>query len=303
MKTVYVSDSCNLQKVFDTLTPFTEIILKKGKYYGKFVLSTPNVILSGEGAETILSYDDYAKKLNDSDIEIGTFQTFTLCVTADNVKLKNLCVENTALFPSLKGQEVAISVYGNNFTAENCLFKSTQDTVFLGPLPDDLVVRYDGFLPDYLRYYQGKTYQKFISCRIEGTVDYIFGCGNALFDDCDIVTVNDGRDVCYVAAPAHPLACEIGFVFNNCRILSDNAPTTYLARPWRDFGKVTYINCTYENHVPKVGFINWNDTYREKTARFQEYSEKQFPRPAWTKTLSLKEAEDFLKYSLKFFDF
>lgn len=302
MKTVYADASLDLQKIFDELTPYDVLYLKRGKYTGKFILKTDFVTVIGE-QDTVISNGDYAKMLNDDGVEIGTFQTFTLCVTGNNVTLKNLCIENVAGDPSNLGQEVALSVYGNKFTAENCVFRSTQDTVFLGPLPDDLVVRYDGFLPDYLRYYQGKTYQKFVNCRIEGTVDFIFGCGNALFDDCEIVSLFDGRNVGYVAAPAHPLACEIGFIFNNCRLLSNNAPTCYLARPWRDFGKTTFINCTYDGHIPPVGFINWNDTYREKTARFQEYSKIDFPRPNWTKKLTAACAEKFLKYALPYFDF
>lgn len=302
MQTIYVTPKDDLQKVFSTLQPFTVVNFASGKYYGKLVLSTPNVTLIGN-KDTVLSFDDYAKRLDEKGREVTTFQTFTLVVTGDNVCLKNLTVENTAGHPDKLGQEVALSVYGSNFTAENCTFKSTQDTIFLGPLPDDLVVRYDDFLPDYLRYYQGKTYQKFINCKIEGTVDFIFGCGNALFQDCDIVSLNDGRDIGYVAAPAHPLACEIGFIFYNCRLISLNAPTVYLARPWRDFGKTTFINCTYDIHIPKVGFINWNDTYREKTARFAEYNDLTFNRPKWTKRLTRREADEFLQYSLKFFNF
>ncbi len=303
MKSLYLNDKDDLQKVFDEVEPFTEIYLEKGRYEGKFKLSVPSVTVIGCGFDTVLINNDYAKKLNGEGVEIGTFQTYTLAVTSDNVTLKNLTVENSAGSPEVLGQEVALSVYGNRFTAENCKFSSTQDTLFLGPLPDDLVVRYDGFLPDFLRYYEGEKYQKFVNCRIEGTVDFIFGTGNALFDKCDVVSLNDNRKIGYVAAPAHPLSCDIGFVFNNCRLLSENAPTVYLARAWRDFGKATFINCTYDDHVPEVGFINWNDTYREKTSRFYEYSPVFYDRAKWAGKLSLKEAEEFLLRALDKFDF
>ncbi len=302
MKTLYVKNSDNLQQVFDNLEPNTTVYLSNGKYYGKFVLKVPSVTVIGSGS-TVISFDDYAKRLNSDGVEIGTFQSFTLAVCANNVTLKNLTVENTSLNPATLGQEVALSVYGDKFTAENCTFTSTQDTLFLGPLPDDLVVRYDGFLPDYLRYYEGQTFQKFISCTITGTVDFIFGCANALFYDCDIISLNDNRDVGYVAAPAHHLACDVGFVFNKCRLLSDNAPTVYLARPWRDFGKTVYINCNYDKHISPQGFINWNDTYREKTARFFEYTEEQVSRPKWTTKLTKSQAEDFLNALIARFEF
>lgn len=303
MTTVCLSPKDDLQKALNEATPFTEIHLGKGKYYGKFKLSTPNVTIVGSGFDTVISYDDYAKKLNDEGVEIGTFQSYTFVVTSDDVTLKNLTVENTAQNPEKLGQEVALSVYGNRFTAENCKFSSTQDTLFLGPLPDDLVVRYDGFLPDYLRYYEGQTYQKFINCVIEGTVDFIFGCAEALFDNCEIISLNDNRNIGYVSAPAHSLRSDVGFVFNNCNFTSHNAPTVYLARAWRDFGKSTFINCKYDKHIPEVGFINWNDTYREKTSRFSEYTEKSYERAVWSKKLTESQAKDFLLYALKRFNF
>ncbi len=301
MKKVYVTPKDNLQKVFDALEPHTTVYLENGRYYGKFLLKAPFVTLVGSG-DTVITYDDYAKR-EANGVEIGTFQSFTLAVISDDVTFRNLTVENTAKSPEKLGQEVALSVYGNRFTAKNCKFSSTQDTLFLGPLPDDLVVRYDGFLPDYLRYYEGQTYQKFISCEISGTVDFIFGCGNALFQACDIISVNDGRDIGYVAAPAHHLACDIGFVFNECRLISRDAPTVYLARPWRDFGKAVYINCSYQNHISDKGFINWNDTYREKTARFYEYTKDNLSRPCWTHTMTEKEASEFLNAAKKHFEF
>lgn len=302
MKTIYITPNDNLQKVFDELQPHTTVYLGSGRYYGKSVLKVPFVTIIGSG-DTVITFDDYARRTDENGVEIGTFQSFTLCVTSSNVTLKNLTVENTARSPEKLGQEVALSVYGNRFTAENCKFSSTQDTLFLGPLPDDLVVRYDGFLPDYLRYYEGQTYQKFISCEISGTVDFIFGCGNALFSKCDIISVNDNRDIGYVAAPAHHLACDVGFVFNECRLISRDAPTVYLARPWRDFGKAVYINCSYQDHIADQGFINWNDTYREKTARFYEFTPEKLSRPKWTHTLTKKQSVEFLNAVKKHFEF
>ncbi len=303
MNKVYLTPKDNLNEAFKNLSENTTVYLEKGTYYGKVNLFTSNVKIIGSGADTVISHNDYARMVNSDGVEIGTFQTYTLLITGDNVTLENLTVENTAGSPATLGQEVALSCYGNNFTAKNCHFKSTQDTLFLGPLPDDLVVRYDGFLPDYLRYYQGKTYQKFIDCTIFGTVDFIFGSANALFDNCKIVSLNDNRDVGYVAAPSHSLANEIGFVFLNCDLISNNAPNVYLARPWRDFGKTTFIDCNYQDHINPIGFINWQDTYREKTARFLEYNQKDYTRPTWTKKLSRNEKDEFLAHALKFFTF
>ncbi|MEG1706978.1 MAG: pectinesterase family protein, partial [Clostridia bacterium] len=140
--------------------------------------------------------------------------------------------------PSVVGQCVALSVCGSNFVADNCIFTSTQDTLFCAPLPDDLVIRYLDFLPTNLNYIEGETVQKYINCTIVGSVDFIFGCANALFLKCNIVSINCGESWSYVVAPAHSLKQTIGFVFVECDFTSSSCSekSVYLARPWRDFG-------------------------------------------------------------------
>lgn len=304
VKKVYVKPQDDLNKVFESLTPGTTVHLDEGRYYGKFMINTPNVTIIGKGKnKTVIANDDYARMPDTSGNEIGTFKTYTLAVTADGVTLKNLTVENCAGSPEVKGQQVALSVVGSKFTATACRLTSTQDTLFLGPLPDDLVVRYSETLDNKLRYYEGEAFQKFNACEIKGSVDFIFGCGNALFDNCDIVSVGDGREVGYIAAPAHPLAATVGFVFKNCCMLQNDAKTVYLARPWRDFGKATFIECVYGPHICADGFSNWNDTARDKTARFYEYNDLTMRRVSWAKRLSRFDAEKLLHDIGPLFDF
>jgi len=115
--------------------------------------------------------------------------------------------------------------------------------------------------------------QRFVNCRIEGTVDFIFGCGNALFDRCEIRSLRDGRNIGYVAAPAHGLHQTDGFLFRNCRFTHEDgvAPgSIWLARPWRDYGLARFENCSYEDHIAPLGFDKWNGTRRDLTARFCE---------------------------------
>jgi pectinesterase len=172
----------------------------------------------------------------------------------------------------MKGQEVALSVVADRFRMENCRLVSTQDTLFLGPLPSDLIGRYEGFLLDPLRR-GGPMKQEFLSCTIEGTVDFIFGCGEARFENCEIRSLNDKRNIGYVAAPSHGLRQKEGFTFRNYCLTCEEgvAPgSIYLARPWRDYGMVRFENCTYGPHIATVGFDPWSGTRRDLTARFHE---------------------------------
>ena len=261
----------NLQEIFDTAQPGETIRLVEGDYRCKTTVFTPGLTVCGAGADrTRIIWDDYAKKLDSDGVEYNTFRTWTLAVCADGVTMRDLSVINDALHPEIKGQEVALTVYGDDFTMERCRLTSTQDTLFLGPLPADLIERYDGFLPDHLRR-DKPCAQRFDHCLIEGTVDFIFGCGSAVFENCEIRSLLDARGTGYVAAPAHALEQTEGFLFQNCRFTAqEGVQGVYLARPWRDYGLCVFQDCAYGGHISPLGFDKWNDTRRDKTARFYE---------------------------------
>lgn len=272
-KSIYVSPDDDLQAVFDAAPENALIHLSAGEYRQKCLIRTPGLTLIGAGTEkTRLIWADYARKRDQLGAEYNTFRTYTVAVCADRVSMKNLSVVNDALHPEIKGQEVALSVLGTDFLMEDCILSSTQDTLFAGPLPSDLIGRYEGFLLDDLRR-AGPMTQRYRNCRIEGTVDFIFGCGHALFDHCEIRSVYDARDLGYVAAPAHEAWQSEGFHFLSCRFTCDPrvAPgSIYLARPWRDYGLSRFENCTYGPHIAPCGFDKWNGTERDRTARFFE---------------------------------
>ena len=273
MDKTYLTPEDNLTISFARLREGTEVVLAPGIYRAKVLITTPGITVTGAGADkTKIVWDDYAKKLDGAGREYNTFRTWSVAVCTDHVTFRDLTIENDALRPHLKGQEVALSVLGDNFLAENCVFRSTQDTLFAGPLPPDLIERYDGFLADILRR-DGHFRQVYRNCRIEGSVDFIFGCADALFDRCEIRSVHEERDLGFVAAPAHTLEQTEGFVFRNCDFTAEEGVgnhTIFLARPWRDYGLSVFENCTYGPHIRPEGFDKWNDTDRDKTARFYE---------------------------------
>lgn len=270
---IFVTPDNNLQKVFDEAPAGAVIYLSAGIYRQKTVIRTEGLTIVGQGMDkTILIYDDYAKKPDEKGFAYITFRTFTLAVCADNVTMRDLAVVNDAKTPEVKGQEVALSVVADHFTMENCRLTSTQDTLFTGPLPEDLIERYTGFLTDDLRR-GGEQKQVFQDCLIEGTVDFIFGCGNTLFEACELRSLMDARNVGYVAAPAHGLSQKEGYLFKDCRFTREDGVedgTIYLARPWRDYGLSSFQHCTYGPHIHIEGFDKWSGTDRNETARFFE---------------------------------
>ncbi len=279
--------SDDLQRQLFTACPGDVIELGEGEYRCKVMITVPNVTIRGAGADkTRIVWGDYAQKSDEQGREYNTFRTWTVAVCADGVTMTDLAVVNDAPRPEELGQEVALTVYGDDFTMERCVLSSTQDTLFLGPLPKDLIQRYDGFLHDILRR-DIRCRQTFRDCRVEGTVDFIFGCGEALFEGCEIRSLRDARGHGYLAAPAHAPEQEQGFLFRNCRLTAQEgvAPgSIFLARPWRDYGLCEFENCVTEgDHISPLGFDKWNDTERDKTARFYE-TPLQPGRAPWART-------------------
>ena len=297
---VFLTPLDDLQRAFDGLKGGETVHLSKGEYKQKAVLAKDGVTLVGEGCgQTVITFDDYARKIHADGQEYNTFRTYTLCVTGNGVKLENLTVKNSNTEPEKVGQCVALSVHGKNFRASNCELVSTQDTLFLSPFPDDLVVRYRGFIPREQLYCEGANVSLFENCKISGNVDFIFGCGEGYFRNCEIISLDDKRGLSFVAAPAHSLAQENGFTFIDCNFAGGGAKngSVYLARPWRDFGKCAFINCTLGKHIKSGLFDKWNDTARDKTARFL-YSGLKSAAPlspvSWAKELTAGQAKSII---------
>ena len=299
MTEIRITPEDSLSRTLASVNPGTRIILAKGSYREKIEITVPGIELVGESAdETVIVYDDYAKKIDENGLEYITFRSYTMAVLAPHVTLRNLTVENDALAPETKGQEVALTVYADEFLAEGCRFVSTQDTIFCGPLPPDLIDRYEGFLKDELRA-AGFQRQIFRNCYIAGTVDFIFGCGDALFESCGIESLYELRGHGYVAAPSHGSDQKIGFVFDRCRIFCAEGVaegSVHLARPWRDYGKCSFIDCEYGRHIAPEGFNKWNGTDRDKTARFAEYPAKPESRVPWSRLLEEPEKNALLDH-------
>ena len=124
MKQITVRPKDDLQPILDKAAPGTTIHFTPGVYRQKLMLTTPGLILEGEGADQcVLIWDDYAKKLDEQGREYVTFRTWTLAVCADNVEMRGLSVVNDALNPHEKGQEVALTVYGDHFQMRDCVLR------------------------------------------------------------------------------------------------------------------------------------------------------------------------------------
>lgn len=288
----------SINEILAKCVPGDTIYLSSGIYYEKVLVLKDNITIVGENPEnTIISNHDYYHKIMSDYNECNTFRTFSCYVGGNNVIFEGITIQNTSTPAQKYGQAVALHVHGNNFICKQCILKSEQDTLFTGPLPDDLIIRHQGFLDNHFLS-NAHSKQKYINCKIYGNIDFIFGCATALFEKCDIITVNrEENDNAYICAPSHDQNTKYGYLFYQCNILSENCKTKiYYGRPWRDYGAAAFIDCNVKCDIHPEGFNKWDGTNRDKTARFYEY-EKNNPlnsRVAWINKLTSDEAEKYV---------
>ncbi len=271
MKKIVVSKDSSVCYINDAIKMADEngtiIKIKKGIYNEKVIINKPNILLKGE-EDVVITFNDYSRKIHSDGRDYNTFRTPSVTILGDNCKMENITIINNCK-SSTCGQAVALAIYGNNFKAKNCTLISEQDTLFLGPLPDDLKERYFDFLSRNELFIEGSLYSKFESCTIEGNIDFIFGSGSSLFANCNLISNGSG----YVIAPAHSMYQNDGFNFIDCNFIKKDGKinNVYIARPWRAFGKINILNCKFESHILEIGYTFWNNPHPEIYHRFYEY--------------------------------
>ena len=261
----------------------TKVFIKAGIYKEKITIPETKgpILLEGENPEkTMITYDDYASKKNLEGKEIGTTGSSTIFIYSNDFIARNISFENSS---GRVGQAVSVLTSGDRIAFENCKFSGNQDTLYLKGAQD---------LEDKTK--PSRNYFK--NCYIEGTTDYIFGAGTAVFENCIIYSKEMAS---YVTAASTPQGNEFGFVFINSKIIGNAKDhSVYLGRPWRPFAKTVYINCELNSTIKPEGWHNWNKPEAEKTAFYAESNSKGTganitQRVAWSHQLNREERKKY----------
>lgn len=260
-----IGDYDTVQKAIDAVpnnnTELVEIFIKNGTY--KEVVTVPAnkpfISLIGESAEkTVLTYDNYAKRERPEGGTYGTSGSASVYLYASDFTAQNLTMENSFDESTVEGGSQAVAVYtrGDRMKFDHVRFLGNQDTL----------------------YANGGT-QYFSNCYIEGDVDFIFGAARAVFDNCDIVSLDRGSSTNngYITAASTNINDPYGFLFINSRLISEAAEgTVYLGRPWHPGGdpnaiaSVVFMNCELGGHIQREGWTDMSG-FSAKDARFNEY--------------------------------
>ncbi len=248
------------------------IFVKNGVYEEKLVIPSwkRRITIVGENVDsTIVTFGDYAAKLDSAGKPLGTFRTHTCLISGSDITIENITFINSA---GQVGQAVAVHVDGDRCMFRRCRLLGNQDTLFDAG--------------EHARQY-------FVECYIEGTTDFIFGPSTAVFDRCVIRSKKDS----YVTAASTPEKQKYGFVFLNCRLICDTGITkVYLGRPWRLHAYTAFVRCELGRHILPGGWHNWNKPEAEHTARYCEYENfgpgaSPASRVSWSRQLTREEAE------------
>ncbi|GMI96119.1 hypothetical protein like AT3G24130 [Hibiscus trionum] len=214
-------------------------------------------------------------------------QAPTFSSLADNIIVKSMSFVNSYNGPSSKNSRVpavAAMVNGDKTFFYRCGFSSVQDTLWDAT---------------------GRHYFK--KCHIEGAVDFIFGNGQSIYEDCSIRFLGEllepGLAGFITAQGRNNPYDSNGFVFKNCNIYGRGR--TFLGRPWRDFSRVLFYNCRFSKVVHPYGWDAWNCVGKEQHLTFAEYGNygpgaNTSRRVKWVKKLNARTVSELT--SLSFVD-
>ncbi|XP_057790366.1 pectinesterase 4-like [Salvia miltiorrhiza] len=229
------------------------IHVKAGVYNEQVIVDKkkPNVFIYGDGiAKTIVTGSKNYGIMN-----IGTMHTATFANEASGFIARGMSFRNEA---GPQGhQAVAFRSQGDKTALFDCSFEGSQDTL----------------------YYQNLK-QFYRNCRIYGTVDFIFGKGDCIIQDSQIIvrkplpnqfnTVTaDGREI---------KRGSNGLVLHHCSIVPDDylwpvrfQIPTFLGRPWKPEALTVVMQSTLGDFIRPEGWKIWDGSTNHHTCTMYEH--------------------------------
>jgi polygalacturonase len=259
------------------------VFIRNGRYHEKLTVDRPRVTLLGESRDgAVLTFDAFADMPTPTGGTYGTRGSFTLRIVAPDFRAENLTIENAFDYPANAAKP----------DSDKTKAKNTQAVALMTDLGNDRSVfanvkiagHQDTLFPN-----SGRSY--FYHAEILGSVDFIFGAGQTVFDDCDIVSRDRGSKTNngYVTAPSTKADQPFGFLFVRSRLKKEKptmpANSVTLGRPWHPFADASvnsaaaFIDCWMDDHIGAKGWDRMSSVdstgtrtwYEPATARFYEF--------------------------------
>ncbi|TYJ99208.1 putative pectinesterase/pectinesterase inhibitor 47 [Cucumis melo var. makuwa] len=192
------------------------------------------IALIGDDAFTTIIIDNRSNGTG-----FKTNNSATLTVQGNNFMAKSLTFENSA--GPQNGQAVAVFDKADHTAYYKCRFLGFQDTLYVN----------------------GK-YQFFKESNIYGSVDFIFGHGQVMFQDCNIYARMPSNSITVTAQSKDFLRSISGFSFQNYTVtvlpeISSNKQNVkvFLGRLWRQYSNVVFMESFLDDVVASEGWMEW----------------------------------------------
>ncbi|MER6184531.1 pectinesterase family protein [Streptomyces sp. NPDC001652] len=258
-----------------TTTGYT-LVLAPGVYRETVAVAATATELTWIGAsedprDVVIVYDNAAGTPKpDGSGTYGTTGSATTLVRPDGFTARWITFANDWLradHPGVSGtQAVAIKVLGDRSAFHHCRFLGHQDTLYADSTSLTVFAR-----------------QYFSHCYVEGDVDFVFGRGTAVFEQCHFRTLTRtdlaSAPYGFVFAPSTAGANPLGYLVTRSRISSE-APDAYykLARPWVPSSdptarpSLTVRDSRLDAGIDAVApYANMSDSFPWQNQRFAEY--------------------------------
>ncbi|KAK3034656.1 hypothetical protein RJ639_033611 [Escallonia herrerae] len=225
-------------------------------------------IRPGDSSEPpTITGNDTASVTGRDGMPLKTFQSATVAIDANYF--------NTAPHEvgSLGGQAVALRISGTKAAFYNCSFYGAQDTL-----------------------YDHKGLHYFNNCFVQGSVDFIFGYGRSLYENCTLNST--AKKVASLTAQKRTnSSMASGFSFKDSRITGSGQ--VYLGRAWGDYSRVVFSYTFMDNIVLPRGWSDWGKQSRDSRVYYGEYmctgpGANLSGRVSWAQVLTEEEAKPFI---------
>ncbi|XP_047960601.1 pectinesterase-like [Salvia hispanica] len=233
---------------------FLVILIKPGVYAENVDIpwGLDKLVLIGGGPSTKITGQKSVKG------GVQSYATATLAVNGDDFVAKDLTVENTAGPEGL--QALAVRLSGDRAVLYNVRMDGYQDTL----------------CADVHRQY-------FRNCIISGTIDYIFGSGLALYQDCTFITRKPipGQECVAVAHGRSDPKSGTAVIIQNSKFIAEpgllqvKPPVqAFLGRPWKKLARTIIMNSQIDGFINETGWAKWIEDIGIDTCFYVEYGNK-----------------------------
>ncbi|KAL9228214.1 hypothetical protein vseg_003819 [Gypsophila vaccaria] len=185
-----------------------------------------------------------------------TFNSATFAVVGAGFVAVNLTIQNTA--GAIKHQAVALRNGADLSTFYSCSFEGYQDTLYVHSLR-----------------------QFYRECDIYGTVDFIFGNANVVFQNCNLfprLPMANQFNAITAQGRTDPNQ-NTGISIQNCTVRaaddlasSNSSIKTFLGRPWKLYSRTVYMESLISDVVDPSGWREWNGTVGLDTLYYGEFN-------------------------------